>query len=158
AELMDRRGGFADELRRAGRLRDSGRLRPSKQGKRVRRDGDRLRVDDGPFGDDGKALAAYYWVDASGVDDAAQLAAAYPALASDDLEGRPGREGTVPADKEARPGKIFGFGVLGTAASEDEWREVMDRIDAETHAFFPASFVGGVRLQPPTTGRRIATR
>src|SRR5262249_42950519 len=131
--------------------------RPSKQGKRARRDGDRLCVDDGPFGD--KALGAYYWVDASSVDDAAQLAAAYPALAGDDIDVRPLMKGAVDADKEARPGKIFAFAVLGNTASEAEWTEVMDRIDAETRERFPAeSFLGGARLQPPTTGRRVATR
>jgi hypothetical protein len=124
----------------------------------VRRDGEHLRVEEGPLGDDGVALAAYYWVDASSVDDAAQLAVAYPALASDDIDVRPVMKGTIPADKDTRPGKIFAFAVLGNAASEDEWRQVMDRIDAETHQYLPASLVGGVRLEPPTTGRRIATR
>ena len=159
AELIDRRARFADGLRRAGRLRDSGRLRPSKHGKRARRDGGRLRVDDGPFVDHGKALAAYYWLDASSVDEAAQLAAAYPALPSDDIDVRPLMNGAVDADKEARPGKIFAFAVLGNTASEDEWTRVMDRIDEETRDRFPGdSFLGGARLQPPTTGRRVATR
>src|SRR5947208_2387766 len=86
AELIDRQARFADELRAAGRLRDRARLRPSKDGKRVRRRGDRLDIDGGPFADGGKALAAYYWIDASGVEEAARLAAACPALASDDVD------------------------------------------------------------------------
>ena len=159
AELIDQRTQFAEELRRSGRLRDRGRLRPSKHGKRTRRDGDRLRVDDGPFADGGKALAAYYWIDASSVDEAAQLAAAYPGLASDDIDVRPLMRGGIDADKDARPGKIFAFAVLGNTPSEDAWTKVMDRIDAETHQRFPLdAFLGGARLQPPTTGRRVATR
>jgi hypothetical protein len=159
AELIDQRTQFADGLRRAGKLRDSGRLRPSKHGKRARRDGERLRVDDGPFADGGKALGAYYWVDASSVEEAAQLATAYPALASDDIDVRPLMRGAIDADKEQKPGKIFAFAVLGNTASEEEWTQVMERIDAETHQRFPAeSFLGGARLQPPTTGRRVATR
>lgn len=159
AELIDQRTQFADGLRRAGRLRDSGRLRPSKHGKRARREGDRLRVADGPFAEGGKALGAYYWVDASSVEDAAQLATAYPALATDDIEVRPLMHGAIDADKEQKPGKIFAFAVLGNTASEEEWTQVMERIDAETRQRFPAeSFLGGTRLQPPTTGRTVATR
>src|SRR5690348_5648235 len=128
AELIDQRARFADGLRRSGRLRDSGRLRPSKLGKRARRDGERVRVDDGPFADDGKALGAYYCVDASGVEEAAQLAAACPALASDEIDVRPLMKGVIDADKEAKPGKIFAFAVLGNKASEDDWNQVMARI------------------------------
>jgi hypothetical protein len=36
---------------------------------------------------------------------------------------------------------------------------VMDRIDEETRGRFPeASFLGGLRLEPPRSGRRIAMR
>ena len=126
----DRRARFADELRRTGRLRDSARLRPSEQGKRARRDAGPPRIDDGPFREDGKALAAYYWVHADSVDDAAALAAACPVLAGDDIDVRPVTKGAVEADKDARPGKVFACVVLGTAASEEQWTQVMDRIDA----------------------------
>ena len=37
SELVEKSAAYADELRRAGRLKDSGRLRPSKEGKRVHR-------------------------------------------------------------------------------------------------------------------------
>jgi hypothetical protein len=159
AELIDQQARFGDELRAAGRLRDRARLRPSKDGKRVHRRGDRLRVDDGPFADDGRALAAYYWIDASGVEEAAELAAACPALASDDIDVRPLMKGAIDGDKEARPGKVFACVVLGNTASEAEWTQVMDRMDAETRDHARAeSFLGGVRLQPPSAGRRVATR
>jgi hypothetical protein len=36
--------------------------------------------------------------------------------------------------------------------------KVMDRIDAEATSSLPDSSMGGVRLQPPTSGRRAATR
>ena len=55
AELIEARARFADELRRAGQLRDHGRFRPSAEGKRVRR-APELVVEDGPFAD---ALAGY---------------------------------------------------------------------------------------------------
>ncbi len=111
SELIERRADFADELRRAGRLKDCGRLRPSKEGKRIRREGDRLEIRDGPFTDEGRALGSYHWVEA------------------------------------------------GSTATEQAWLEVMDRIDAETRGRLPASsFLGGLRLDPPSAGRRIVTR
>jgi len=48
--------------------------------------------------------------------------------------------------------------VLGNAVAEDGWVAVMDRIDAETSVNLPDSFLGGVRLEPPTSGRRVETR
>ncbi len=159
SELIEKRAAYADELRRASRLEDSGRLRPSKEGKRVRRVGNRLDVRDGPFADEGRALGGYYLVEASSIDDAAALAARAPALPGDEVGVRPLMKGAVRADKEVRPGKIFACGVLGDASTEEAWVEVMGRIDEETRGCFPeASFLGGVRLEPPRTGRRISTR
>jgi hypothetical protein len=155
AELIAKRAQFADSLRATGRLKDHGRFRPSREGKRVRSGG----VDDGPFSDDGKALAAYYWIDAPDVDEAARVAAELPGLPSDEIDVRLLMKGAADANMQAKPGKIFAFAVLGTAESEPAWSEVMDRIDAETHDRFPAdSLLGGNRLQPPRTGRRVATR
>jgi hypothetical protein len=159
ADLIDQRARFADGLRRAGQLKDAGRLRPSKEGKRVRSDGDRLHIQGGPFAEDGKSLAAYYWVQASGVDEAAKLASECPALAGDEVEVRPLMKGKVDADKDTKPGKILAFAVLGNAASEEAWVKVMDRIDASSVGrSVGEGFLGGVRLQPPRSGRRVATR
>jgi hypothetical protein len=153
AELIDERSRFADGLRREGKLRDSGRLRPSREGKRVRPQ----KIEDGPFAEAGKSLGAYYWVEAESVEEAAQLAARCPALPSDEIDVRPLMKGKADPDKEAKPGKIFACAVLGNTATEEAWVQVMDRIDAESTQF-PDGFLGGVRLQPPTTGRRVATR
>ncbi len=159
SELIEKSAAYANDLRRVGRLKDSGRLRPSKEGKRVRRKGECLEVRDGPFAEEGKALGGYYWVEASGIEEAAELAVRAPALPSDVVDVRPLMKGTVPADKEAKPGKIFACAVLGNTKTEEGWVEVMDRIDEETRGRFPeASFLGGLRLEPPTSGRRIATR
>jgi hypothetical protein len=49
--------------------------------------------------------------------------------------------------------------VLGNTKTEEGWVEVMDRIDEETHDRFPeGSFLGGLRLEAPTRGRRVVTR
>jgi hypothetical protein len=159
SELIEKSATYADELRRAGRLEDSGRLRPSTEGKRVRREGDRLEVRDGPFAEEGKALGGYYWVRASRLDEATELAAKAPALPTDEIDVRPVMKGMCQKDKEAKPGKIFACAVLGSSKTAEAWVEVMDRIDEETRGRFPqASFLGGLRLEPPKSGRRIVTR
>jgi hypothetical protein len=159
SELIDKSAAYADELRRAGRLKDRGRLRPSKEGKRVHRQGERLAIDVGPFAEEGKTLGSYYWVEASSLDEATGLAARAPVLPTDEIEVRPLMKGAIPEDKDAKAGKIFACGVLGNARTEEAWTAVMDRIDEETGGRFPeASFLGGLRLEPPRSGRRIATR
>jgi hypothetical protein len=157
AELIDERAAFIDGLRREGHLRDSGRFRPSKEGKRVRRDGAGLHVQGGPFAEDGKALGAYYWVNAPNVEEAAALAQKCPTLPTDDVDERPLMKGLLVNDKEAKPGKVFGYVVTGNTTTEEAWVKVMDRIDAETRRF-PVASLGGVRLEPPRAGRRVATR
>jgi hypothetical protein len=156
SELIERRATYAEELCRAGRLKDSGRLRPSKEGKRVRREGGRVEVRDGPFREEGLALGGYYWVEASSLDAAAELAAKAPVLPTDAVEVRPVMKGMCPNDKEARTGKIFPCAVLGSTKTEEAWVEAMDRIDEESRGRFPeASFLGGLRLEPPKSGLRV---
>jgi hypothetical protein len=155
AELVVQRAMFADELRRAGQLRDSGQLRPSREGRRVR--GGRT-VESGPFPGE-HTLAAYYWIEAPSLDDAAALATRIPVLATDQVDVRPLMKGGVKPQKEAKPGKLFAFAVLGNASSEEAWAQVMDRIDAQTQDAFPASAAcGGNRLQAPSAGRRVVAR
>jgi len=158
AELIQKRAEFAEGLRSAGQLRDHGRFRPSREGKRMRREAEGRRVQSGPFAEEGKALGGYYWVEAASVEDAAKLAGACPALASDQVDVRPLMKGRIDHDKDDKRGKIFGCVVLGNAVTEESWTKVMDCIDAETKDNLPDSFIGGVRLQPPTAGRRVAKR
>jgi hypothetical protein len=162
ADLIAQRAAYVAELRREGRLEDSARLRPSKEGKRVRRLGGAAgaaRVDDGPFAEEGKALGGYVWVEASSADEAAEIAARCPTLATDAIDVRPLMKGAIQVDKEARPGKIFAFAVLGNTATEAGWVQVMDRIDADSRGRFPeTASLGGVRLEPPSRGRRVVTR
>jgi hypothetical protein len=159
SQLIEKSAAYADELQRAGRLVDRGRLRPSKEGKRVRREGDHLEVRVGPFAEEGKALGGYYWVQASAFDEATELAAKAPVLPTDEIDVRPVMKGMCPKDKEAKAGKIFACAVLGSTKTQEGWVEVMDRIDEETRGRFPeASLLGGLRLEPPRSGRRIVTR
>jgi len=58
-ESMAKMNAFNEELTKAGVMRDCDGLRPSKEGKRVRFDGDARSVVDGPFQGD---LVAGYWI------------------------------------------------------------------------------------------------
>jgi hypothetical protein len=155
AELIDGGARFADSLRKSGKLRDSGRLHASKDGKRVRASS----VERGPFGENDKALGAYFWVEASSVEEAAKLATECPVLPSDAIDVRPLMKGNVQPGKDDKPGKIFAFAVLGNRPSEDAWVKLMDQIDSETHSSFPdESFLGGFRLEAPKRGKRVERR
>ena len=155
AELIDEGARFTSALRASNKLRDSGRLRPSREGKRVRA----ASVEDGPFDESGKAMGAYYWVEAASVEEAAKVATECPVLPSDAIDVRPLVKGKVLPGKDDKPGKIFAFAVLGNRPNEDEWVKLMDRIDSETHSSFPDdSFLGGVRLDAPKRGKRVERR
>jgi len=159
AELIQGRARFSDELRRSGQLQDGARFRPSAEGKRVRRAGGELHVEDGPFSEGGKALGGYYSVRAPSIGEAAEIGTHCPALPADEVDVRPIMKGGVDADKGGKTGKVFSFVVLGRAPTGEEWVKVMDRIDEETSGCFPpGAFLGGVRLQPPMAGRRVVTR
>jgi hypothetical protein len=118
-----------------------------------------VSVDVGPFAEEGKALGAYYWVEVNDVEEAARVAAACPRLPTDAVDVRPLMKGRVQPDKDGKPGKVFAYAVLGNAATEDAWVNVMDRIDAETRDVFPAgASLGGVRLEPPRRGKRVTAQ
>ena len=151
AALIERRAAFAERLRRDGKLRDAGRLRPSREGKRVRPGS----VEGGPFAADGQALGAYYWLDVGGLDEASAIAAECPTLAVDEIDVRPLMKGRISPDKDGKPGKIFACAVLGNALTEEAWVEVMDRIDSNSPQFPRDAALGGNRLQPPRTGKRV---
>jgi hypothetical protein len=159
ASLLEQQTAFAARLRETGSLRDSGRFHLSKEGKRVRHDGERVRVEDGPFLEAGRALGSYYWLRNTTREAAERIATECPTLPEDEIDVRPLMKGKLDPAKADKPGKVFGFAVLGNASNEESWVKVMDRIQAETENRFPdAGFLGGLRLEPPTTGRRVATQ
>ncbi len=147
AERSAARAGFERELGKA--RRDAGQLRPSAQGKRVTKTSGQLVVTDGPFE---PTLDRYYVVTAKNVDEAARLAGPCP---GDAVEVRPVMGSHLQEGKLDESGKVFACAVLGRAADEKSWIAAMDRIDAATSEYFPPSFRGGLRLEAPTTGKRI---
>lgn len=159
ADLIDERAAYTERLRRQGKLVDSARLRPSSEGKRLNKQGEQLVITDGPFAEGNRSLSGYHWVEASNLVDAAQMAQAYPRLGADEVDLRPLMKGSVPHDKEAKPGKIFACAVLGHASTERAWVEAMDRIDTETQRGMSTDEVlGGARLREPSSGKRVVTR
>lgn len=157
AALLENQASFASRLREAGTLRDCGRFHFSRDGKRVRRDGERVLVEDGPFLQAGRALGSYYWLQNTTREDADRIALECPTLPDDEIDVRPLMKGKIDPAKADKPGKIFGFAVLGAASNEEGWIKVMDTIQAETEGGLSGSEVlGGLRLQPPTRGRRVA--
>jgi hypothetical protein len=58
-ESMAKMGAFNEELKKAGVMKDCDGLRPSRDGKRVRFEGDSRSVVSGPFNGD---LVAGYWI------------------------------------------------------------------------------------------------
>jgi hypothetical protein len=153
AEVLSAQSRYADRLRQGGHLRDFGRLRPRKEGRRVRcTPSGAVDLAQGPFEDGGCCLSLYYWVHAATLDDARNLAAECPVLPADRIELREVMKGRVPDGKLRLSGKVFGFAVLGEAASRDDWDALMDRIDRETADHLPPrAFLGGVRLLAPST-------
>lgn len=158
AKLLEQRAAAVKKIHASGAYVDGGRLRPSVEAKRVRKRGGKLEVTNGPFAENGRALSGYCVVKTDRIDAAVALVKDLPTLPADEIEVRPTMSCHVFEDKADKPGKVFAFAVLGNEPSEAAWKATMDRIDAEGRAnpcVQNASFVGGLRLEVPSAGRRI---
>lgn len=153
--LLEARAAFTAQLQKSGALLDGERLRSSAEGRRVKNVDGRVRVEKGPFG---RALGTYWSVRARDLDEAVALARDVPVLPEDTVEVRPIMKGDHDPAKADRPGKVFAFEVLGNAPNEDAWVKIMDRIDGDTNDQFPESFLAGLRLEAPHTGRLLVTQ
>lgn len=103
---------YEQRLRADAAFVDGERLRPSSEGRRVRRRDGEARVELGPFAE--APLTGYYVLEA------------------------PSLEGAVALDERA-------------------WIGIMDAIDESSREGFPTErMLGGVRLEAPGTGRRVA--
>ena len=153
--LVEAHAAYVQQLLAAAAFLDGERLRPPAEGRRVTARDGHPRVEAGPFED--RALGGYYVVEATDLDAALTFATACPAPPGAELEVRPLMKGSLQPDKTSRPGRVFAFAVLGNAPSEPGWIAIMDQIDASSRDGFPAERRrGGVRLQPPGSGRRLA--
>jgi len=153
--LLEAQASYEQKLRAAAAYRDGERLRPSAEGRRVSLRAGEPRIEVGPFAE--PTLAGYYVLQAASLDAALELAQQYPATPGAELEVRPVMKGRLEPDKSGQQGRVFAFGVLGRAANEQAWIDVMDRIDERTQDHFPTDrFRGGVRLEAPGRGRCLS--
>jgi hypothetical protein len=153
-ELVEGHSAYERSLRAAGAYLDGERLRPSSEGRRVSTRDGRIHVEVGPFGD--APLGGYYLVRADDLAAATALAAQCPRSPATSLDVRPVLGSHVRPEKASERGHVFAFAVLGTAATEQGWIDVMDRIDVETRDGFPGErMLGGLRLHAPGRGRRV---
>ena len=154
--LVEGHSAYEKKLRAASAYLDGERLRPSAEGKRIGTSDGRARVTVGPFEE--TAFGGYYLVKADTLDAAVALAEACPMAEEASLDVRPIMASHIKPEKASRPGRVFAFAVLGNAATERGWIEVMDRIEERTRDGFPnASFLGGLRLDAPGRGRRVTS-
>jgi hypothetical protein len=152
--LLEQQASYEQKLRAASAYVDGERLRPAAEGRRVSREQEAPRVEAGPFGE--PTLAAYYVVRADDLDAAIALSVECPTSPGAVIEVRPVMKGEVEPAKTSHRGRVFAFVVLGAAADERSWIEVMDRIDERTHDRFPEhQFRDGVRLEAPSRGREL---
>jgi hypothetical protein len=149
-DLVEGHSAYQRSLRAVSAFRDGERLRPSSEGRRVSAD----KVEHGPFGE--TALVAYYLVTAADLAAAVALAQQCPMSPGTTLDVRPIMKGKLDPDKASQPGRLFAFAVLGNAANEPAWIDVMDRIDASTRDTIQTErSLGGVRLHAPGRGRTV---
>jgi hypothetical protein len=150
AEAAARQAAHAEyATRHRDALVDAGRFHARAEGRRVRAGA----VEDGSF--DG-AFDRYYLVRAEGLDAATALVHDLPLGDGDAVELRPLLGGDCDPTKLDRPGKVFAFSVLGAAPDEPAWSELMEHIADDTSDKMPPDrFAGGMRLERPTTGRKI---
>jgi len=154
--LLEGQAAFERKLRAVAAYCDGERLRPSAEGRRVSLQEGEPRVELGPFAD--PTLGGYYVLQAASLEAALELAEQCPASPGAELEVRPLMKGRFEPDKTSEQGRVFAFGVLGSAPNEPAWIEVMDSIDERTQDCFPADrFRGGVRLEAPGRGRRFSS-
>jgi hypothetical protein len=115
-----------------------------------------MRVENGPF----EATVGSYWtVKADGLDAAVALAKELPLADGESVEVRPVMKGEHQPGKTEKTGKVFAFAVLGNSPNEEAWIRLMNKIDSETATSLrDPSFIAGVRLEAPRTGRRITNQ
>jgi hypothetical protein len=74
AELMQAMGAFVERSKRDGTLVDTGGLLPSKEGARVRLDGGKITVTDGPFSESKEVIGGWAILEATSKAEAIRIA------------------------------------------------------------------------------------
>jgi hypothetical protein len=82
-EMMDQMNGFVQEMLASGKLLATEGCLPSAFGARVRRDGERVTVTDGPFAEAKEVVAGFALLQADSRDEAVELTRRFLAIAGD---------------------------------------------------------------------------
>jgi hypothetical protein len=83
---------YDQAVRTGGKCLASEALHPVSTAKTVRVRGGRTTITDGPFAETKEILAGFYLIEASGMDEAAEIAAGIPAAREGSVEVRPIRQ------------------------------------------------------------------
>lgn len=86
ARLMEDMGKLMAEMTAAGSLLDTGGLRPTAEGRRVRLSQGRQTVSDGPFTEAKEVIGGYAMLQAASMDEALELTRRFLALHGDEWE------------------------------------------------------------------------
>ncbi|HET7201756.1 MAG TPA: YciI family protein [Steroidobacteraceae bacterium] len=110
--LIARMSAYHEELARVGLLRDASGLKPTSHGWRVRYDGERSTVVDGPFAETKELIAGYTIIEAKSREEALEWTRRFPNPAVD------GRKGEI----EVRP--FYELDDLGQGEAIERFREL----------------------------------
>ncbi len=113
AALLAEMADYHEQLGRAGVLLDGSGLRPSAQGWRIRYDGDRRTVIDGPFAETKELIAGYTLIQVKSREDAMEWARRFP---------NPAGRGK-PAEIEVRP--LYELDDFGPSPEVDRLRAIL---------------------------------
>ena len=91
-ELLDGMMKFNEEIAKAGVMKAGEGLQASSKGARVRFEGDKRTVIDGPFAETKEQLAGFYLIEARDLNEAIQIAAKIPPAREGSVEVRPVRQ------------------------------------------------------------------
>jgi hypothetical protein len=110
--LLARMGAYHEELARAGVLLDGSGLRPSRDGWRIRYDGEKRAVTDGPFTETKELIAGYTLIQVKSREEALEWARRFPNPAVDSGE----------AEIEVR--QLFELEDFGPSEAVERMREI----------------------------------
>lgn len=113
-ELIGCMATFHEELAKAGALLDAAGLKPSSEGWRVRYDGARRTVIDGPFTESKELIAGYTLIEVRSREEALEWSTRFP---------NPRGEG-LPAEIEVRP--LYGLDDFPPCEAVDRFRQLGD--------------------------------
>jgi len=91
-EMFTEMGKYNQSLIDAGKMIDGAGLQPSSKGAKIKFQGGKAQVTDGPFAETKELLAGFYLVEAPNIEEAIQIASKIPPAREGSIEVRPVRQ------------------------------------------------------------------